>query len=72
MSKYNWSDVPLNTKYIATDADGYAHGWSGNEPKPDEDDNGWNGSESEVTMFMINPSHNPFKGDWRDSLEQRP
>ena len=72
MSKSDWANVPKETMYIATDADGYAHGWSGEQPKYYDDELSWLGGKSKVTMFMLEPQDNPIKGDWRNSLEQRP
>lgn len=71
MTIYDWTDVPEDTKYIATDADGFAHGWEG-EPAPYKKDLNWNSNKFGVTFFMLKPSSNPFNGDWKDSLEKRP
>lgn len=72
MTKYDWSGVEKNTRYIATDADGYAHGWNGEPPKYINDVEEWIGEKSYVTGFMLHPNKNPIKGNWQDSLEERP
>ena len=71
-TKYDWSGVDKDTQYIATEADGYAHGWSGEPPEYIDDESGWTGVKSKITMFMLKPSDNPVKGNWQDSLEERP
>lgn len=69
-TKYDWSNVPDDVKWIATEQNGYAHGWSG-KPSILFGDH-WNSSECIVTMFYIRASENPFRGKWQDSLEERP
>lgn len=68
MSKYDWSNVPKEVKWIATDSDGYAWHW---HTKPEIDDNEWITGKSYVGDF-ISVDDNPFKGNWQDSLEERP
>lgn len=69
MSKYDWSNVPFNVVSIATDSDGYAHGWGG-IPIPVGGE--WLGRGCKLLGFMLSPDENTFKGDWADSLEERP
>ena len=71
-TKYDWSGVPKDTRYIATEAVGYAHGWNGEPPKYIDDEIGWIGEKSKITAFMLHPYLNPIKGNWQDSLEERP
>lgn len=72
MSKYDWSNVPSDVNFIATDGDGWAWGWVDN-PHP-IGTNEWltvagNGLFCE---FFIKPESNTFNGNWQDSLEERP
>lgn len=67
-TKYDWSGVPAKVKWIATDNDGYAWYW---ETKPEIVGGEWLAIKSYVGDF-INIENNPFKGDWKDSLEERP
>lgn len=72
-TKYDWSNVPKNVKWIATDKDGWAWGWV-KRPIPKDDDE-WS-TETGIGgihyEFYIKPENNPFKGNWQDSLEERP
>ena len=70
MSKYDWSNVPSEVKWIATDESGFAHGYK-SEPITGYLHRGfWYYASS--ANFVLFPSENPFKGHWRDSLEERP
>lgn len=69
MNKYDWSKVPNHYKYMATDMDGFARA---HRSKPIAMDyfNSWiMGGDYTVIHW---PSKNPFNGDWRESLEERP
>lgn len=55
-------------KWIATDADGYAWHW---HTKPKIEGNEWITRKSYVGDF-ISIDDNPYKGNWQDSLEERP
>lgn len=68
MSKYDWSNIPKEVKWIATDANGYAWHWY---TKPEIEGDEWNTVESLVGNF-IDKEDNPYKGNWQDSLEERP
>ncbi|WP_433846935.1 hypothetical protein [Acinetobacter proteolyticus] len=70
-TKYDWSDVPEDTNFIATDSNGYAHGWSG-KPRVFRGDGNWNSKVHTISLFMLSPKSNTYRGDWKDSLEQRP
>jgi hypothetical protein len=70
MNKYDWKKVPKGFDWVATTSKGYAFAHRG---KPIS---GWlghgfwyGGGDSE---FIYWPKENPFNGDWRESLEQRP
>lgn len=72
MTIYNWAEIPAEVKFMATDSYGWAFGWSG---KPKKHGKYWNsGVHDLLTMpgAVLNPKENPFRGDWRESLEQRP
>ena len=66
MSKYDWSNVPKEVKWIATDADGYAWGFHG-KPKI-SNHAGW-GHLGKTPFHVIKQT---YKGNWQDSLEERP
>ena len=72
MSKYDWTNVPDEVNWIATDEDGWAWGWI-EEPVPKGREwltpDGYYGIYCE---FYLKPENNPFNGDLRDSLEERP
>lgn len=64
MNKYDWSKVPKEVKWIATDMDGFEILFYS---KPYfESLLSWVGDE----FAMHSPSS--FKGNWQDSLEERP
>lgn len=70
--KYNWSLIPEHVQFMATDADGVACGWLV-EPKIMGD--AWRNQSHLSAFFNINSRNNylnHFRGDWKDSLEQRP
>ena len=69
MSKYDWTNVPNEVNWIATDSSGSVFGYDV-EPEYKE----W-GKFMHCTDFLYFPHKNwiePFKGDWCDSLEERP
>ncbi|WHP05774.1 MULTISPECIES: hypothetical protein [Acinetobacter] len=72
VSKYNWSLIPEHVQFMATDEDGIACGWLV-EPKILGD--AWRHQAHFSAYFYINRRNNylnHFRGDWRESLEQRP
>ena len=71
MSKYDWTNVPEIDNWIATDACGNAFGWR-TKPYIEDGELEWNTCESYIGNHFISAKNNPFKGDWRDSLEERP
>ena len=62
MSKYDWSNVPKEVNWIATDSDGYAYGYI---------DKPYNGGQY---WYALKPIYIKQKceGNWQDSLEERP
>ena len=67
-TKYDWKCVDPDVKFIETDSIGNVTGWI---EKPMEIDHcffrlDWK-TTSRVIKFL-----SPFKGDWQDSLEERP
>ncbi|MBQ0114074.1 MAG: hypothetical protein KBT03_13170 [Bacteroidales bacterium] len=69
-TKYDWSDVPKEVNWIATCENGFAFGHRG-KPRAGHLRTGfWYGGGD--TSFVLFPRENPFKGNWRDSLEERP
>ena len=69
MSKYDWTNVPKEVNWIATDSSGSVFGY---EVEPEYKE--W-GKFMHCTDFLYFPHKNwiePFNGDWRDSLEERP
>ena len=70
MSKYDWSKVYRpKDRWIATDADGNAFAWEG---KPEIVGDEWNSTKEKIGDYFLKASENPYKGDWQDSLEERP
>ncbi|QMP81494.1 hypothetical protein [Escherichia phage vB_EcoM_APEC] len=68
MPKYDWSNVPDEVKWIATDSDGWI---SMHTIKPEPVLNiNWIDSSEEGYLVLIKGS--PFNGDWKESLEERP
>ena len=61
MNKYDWSKVPFEIVAIATTQSGEVKGFS----KPILIGNSWCTSYSMTGI-------EPFKGNWQDSLEERP
>ena len=67
MNKYDWTNVPDEVKWIATDEDGVLCGYSS---KPQKFSRTWN---THYTGNFVGHSFlPPFKGNWRESLEERP
>lgn len=64
-TKYDWSGVPLEYNWIATDLDGVANAFY-NKPNNENHDMWFDGDD----YFQIGTSS--FKGNWQDSLEERP
>lgn len=59
-TKYDWSNVPDEINWIATDSDGHAFGYA---EKPYNGGSYW---------YALNPKHikQSFNGNWQDSLEE--
>lgn len=66
MSKYDWSNIPDGARYIFTDQDGDVFE---SDFEPLLVDTGWRGTGFSSWWFS---KCDPFKGDWRESLEERP
>lgn len=73
MSIYNWAEMPEEVKYMATDEDGWAWQYL-SEPERHDIAGEWVGDLPSIwsKKAFIRPDQNPFKGDWRESLEARP
>lgn len=67
MSKYDWSNVPSDVKWIATDSDGVVCGYSS---KPSKFSLAWNCRNS--GSFIAHSFVPPYSKNWQDSLEERP
>ena len=67
MSKYEWTNVPKDENWIATDEDGVSRGHEG-EPVIDHPEE-WH-SDQFYNYKIIGVGL--FSGDWKDSLEERP
>lgn len=71
---YNWDNVAEEVKYIATDRNGRAYGYT-NKPKAFEQYGKWTNANflpEELGGVILDSHENPFKGDWIKSLEKRP
>ncbi|ENW92776.1 hypothetical protein F904_02719 [Acinetobacter dispersus] len=71
LNKYDWSNVPSEVNWIATDSLGYGLGWVNKPHHHSSGQSRWN-DEDCFFRFGLPPQVNPFKGDWKESLEQRP
>lgn len=65
-TKYDWSKVPDDVCWIATDSDGDVCGFKSENVPTRDWDFMWFGRKP------IDLDINPYEGDWKDSLEQRP
>ena len=70
-TKYDWSNVPKEVKWIATDKDSWAFGWT---EKPISGGIGWNSPSGLgfCDYFSLSPIENKLDCYWQDSLEERP
>ena len=68
MTIYNWAEIPAEVKWVATDCVGIAFGYE-EKPTLDSDEEDWGGDPIKCIHGFWD---NPFRGDWRESLEQRP
>lgn len=66
-TKYDWSNVPKEVKWIATDSDRFKCYFT---LKPEFMPMWW--EKKDDYYKCIPPEKNEFKGDWKDSLEERP
>ena len=71
-NKYDWSDVPKEVKWIATDEDMNSWGFvTSSEPFiGGEDGDQWVSRSYSHSCKHI--GFRVFKGNWKDSLEERP
>lgn len=70
MNKYDWSNVPYSVKFIATDnVGGKLISW-GYHVKPRKMDSVWVCDKSRCDPLLI--GIDIFKGNWQESLEERP
>lgn len=67
-TKYDWSNVPSEVKWIATDSDMFQVWFIG---KPIKIHTHWFDENQMHYRVAKAPSKNEFKGDWKDSLEER-
>lgn len=71
---YNWDNVTAEIKYMATDRNGRAYGYT-NKPKAFKIYGKWTNATflpEESGGVILDKNENPFKGDWLESLEKRP
>lgn len=66
MNKYDWSKVPKEVKWIATDDRGFKSGFT-EKPKCKFYYGFWDNGLSSLNMYQ-----SEFQGNWQDSLEERP
>lgn len=65
-TKYDWSGVPDDVETIATDSKGVVKGFLSNSPM--QTNQGWT---SNYDYYYLTKQE-PYKGNWQDSLEERP
>lgn len=71
---YDWSNVSVEIKYIATDKNGRAYGYT-NKPLAFKAYGKWTNANflpEELGGLIIDKPDNPFHGLWWQSLEKRP
>lgn len=68
-TKYDWSNVPKEVKWIATDSNKNVFGYY---EKPVFKEFGCFMHSGEYFYYPHTNWMMPFKGDWQDSLEERP
>lgn len=68
-TKYDWSGVVKEVKWIATDKD-RCKSLHIEKPKPKM--NSWEDDTHKGYYAIKLPQHNEYKGNWQDSLEERP
>lgn len=74
-TKYDWSNVPKEVNWIATDSDGVAHGFKSKAKiKEGIVYDMWACNDNFVDYIELEDSnHRRFgKSNWKDSLEERP
>ena len=71
MSKYDWSNVPKEVKFIATDKDGVANGFT-KEPKPYTGYGMWLTEDYDYVSLSVEYLDVFDKTVWEHSLEERP
>ena len=69
MSKYDWTNVPSEVEWIATDSNGMKCYYSGEQPFYDTGLGEWFVNFSSKIIDYL-PSE--FTGYWKESLEERP
>ena len=62
MSKYDWTNVPNDVNWIATDSNGV---WCEYTHKPELSEYGWSVSHGDH-IFKIYQGSSTFKGNWRN------
>lgn len=65
-TKYDWSNAPKEVKWIAIDDLGFQSGFT-DEPKMELKYGFWDNGLPSYRM-----GYSEFKGNWQDSLEERP
>lgn len=68
-NKYDWALIPEHVKFMATDEDGMACGWL---VEPHIVGIAWRNQSHLSAHFYLTICRNPYRGDWKDSLEKRP
>lgn len=71
---YDWTNICAEIKYIATDKNGRAYGYT-NKPKVFQTYGKWTNANfipEELGGLILDKYENPFQGKWHESLEKRP
>lgn len=70
-TKYDWSNVPDDVQWVATDLDGVINGFY-EKPNPNHQHNMWfERLDCTGRAICLGGGHN-ICAEWHDSLEQRP
>ncbi|ENT2599824.1 hypothetical protein [Acinetobacter baumannii] len=69
-TKYDWSKIPDDVNWVATNENGFAWGYEGKPVSGWLHSGFWYLGGDKGLVYW--PYENPYKGEWRESLEKRP
>ncbi|EMA4466160.1 hypothetical protein ACITSI_000372 [Acinetobacter baumannii] len=69
-TKYDWSKIPDDVNWVATNENGFAWGYEGKPVSGWLHSGFWYLGGDKGLVYW--PDENPYKGEWQESLEKRP